>query len=77
MKCAFCGGDTEEQIVTFSCESQGKHVFVENVPAQACTRCGERTYSPQVTDHLLRFSKSEFEPVKTTQVPVFDFAQAG
>ncbi|MGB9887119.1 MAG: YgiT-type zinc finger protein [Moorellales bacterium] len=49
--------------------------MVENVPAEVCTRCGERTYSTEVTDELLRFARREFKPVRKVTVPVFDFAQ--
>ena len=74
MKCVFCGGTLEERIVTFTYEDKDKYLFVENVPAEICTRCGEKIYSPEVTDELLRFARNEFEPVKTIEVPVFDFA---
>lgn len=75
MKCVFCGGKVEKGLVTFCYEEDDKHLFVENVPAEICTKCGEKTYSPEVTDELLRFAKDEFKPVKTIEVPVFDFAE--
>ena len=74
MKCVFCGGKVEERMVTFSYEENDKYLLVENVPAKVCLKCGEKTYSPEVTDKLLRFAKDEFKPVKTKKVPVFDFA---
>lgn len=75
MKCVFCGGRIEERMVTFSYEEDDKYLFVENVPAEVCTKCGEKTYSPEVTDKLLKFARNEFNPVKTIKVPVFDFAE--
>lgn len=75
MKCVFCGGKVEKRMVTFSYEEDDKYLFVENVPALVCPKCGEKTYSPEVTDKLLRFARDEFEPVKTIEVPVFDFAE--
>ncbi len=74
MKCVFCGGKVEKRKVTFSYEEDDKYLFVENVPAEVCTKCGEKTYSPDVTDNLLRFARDEFKPAKTIAVPVFDFA---
>lgn len=74
MKCVFCGGGVEKREVTFSFEEDDKHLLVEHVPAEVCVRCGERTYSPDVTDELLRFARDEFKPVKTIEVPVFDYA---
>ena len=75
MKCVFCGGMLEEKVVTFTYEEEDKYLFVEHVPALVCSKCGERIYSPEVTDKLLKFAKDEFMPVKTIEVPVFDFAE--
>ncbi len=77
MRCVFCGGEAEKKHVTFSYEEDDKYLLVENVPAEVCAKCGEKTYSPQVTDELLRFAKEEFKPAKTIKVPVFDFAERG
>jgi HTH-type transcriptional regulator/antitoxin MqsA len=74
MRCAFCGGGTVKKCVTFSYEEEGRYFFVENVPAEVCERCGEKTYSPEVTDELLKFAKRQFKPAKKVEVPVFDFA---
>ena len=76
MKCVFCGGVTTQTRATFSFEEEGKYFFVEHVPAEVCERCGEKTYSPDVTDELLKFAKDEFRPVKKLEVPVFDFAES-
>jgi len=73
MKCVFCGGRVEKKRVTFSYEEDSKYLLVKNVPAEVCTKCGEKTYSPEVTDELLRFAKEKFKPVKTIKVPVFDY----
>jgi YgiT-type zinc finger domain-containing protein len=76
MKCVFCGGETKSKLVTFSYEEENRYFFVENVPAEVCERCGEKTYSPDVTDELLKFAKDMFKPVKRLDVPVFDFAES-
>jgi len=73
MKCVFCGGRVVKKRVTFSYEEDSKYLLVKNVPAEVCTKCGEKTYSPEVTDDLLRFAKEKFKPVKTIKVPVFDY----
>jgi len=48
--------------------------IIENVPAEVCVRCGEKTYSPEVTDDLIRLAKKKVKPAKMVQVPVFDYA---
>ena len=75
-KCIYCGRAVENKIVTFVYEEEGRRLFVEHVPAEVCTICGERTFSPEVTDDLLAFAKNKFKPVKTVAVPVFDFTEA-
>jgi len=75
MKCIFCGGKLEKKIVTFYYEEDGKYLLVENVPAEVCTKCGEKIYSPKVTDELLEFARDKFKPVKRIKIPVFDFAK--
>jgi len=59
--------------VTFSYEEEGRYFFVEHVPAEVCEQCGEKTYSPEVTDELLKFAKEQIAPVKIVEVRVFDF----
>ena len=75
MKCVFCGGKAEKKRVTFSYNEDSKYLLVENVPAEVCSKCGEKTYSPEVTDELLRIAKTDFQPAKTVEVPVYDFAE--
>ena len=76
MRCSICAGNTVQRLVTFSYEEGDRHLLVENVPAQVCSKCGEKTYSPEVTDKLLRFARAEFKPVRTIKVPVFNFEAA-
>jgi YgiT-type zinc finger domain-containing protein len=63
----------EKKEVRFIYEEGENYLFVEHVPAEVCSQCGEKTYSPQVTEELLKFAKNQFKPVKTIKVPVFDF----
>ena len=74
MKCVFCGGKVVKSKVTFTYEEDDKHLIIEHVPAEVCKRCGEKMYSPEVTDELLRFARNEFKPARKIEVPVYDFA---
>ncbi len=73
-KCVFCGGKITEELVTFVYDDDDKYFFVEHVPAEVCTKCGERTYAPKVTEGILKFAKHKVKPAKIVKVPVFDFA---
>ena len=73
-KCVFCGGKAVNKKVTFVYESDERFFFVKHVPAEVCTKCGEKTYTPKVTDELLKYAKEESKPAKIVKVPVFNFA---
>ncbi len=75
MKCFYCGCDVEKKVVNFIYDENDRYIVIENVPANVCQNCGERLYSPEVTDQLLRFARNEFKPVKTIEIPVFDYAK--
>ena len=77
MKCVFCGGKVESRKVTFTYDYDNDYFFVENVPAEVCMQCGEKNYSPEVTDDLIRLAKKRLSPVKTLRVPVFDYSNQG
>jgi len=74
MKCVFCGGRLESRNVTFIYDYDDDYFFIENLPAEVCLQCGERTYSPEVTDEVIRLARKKIRPAKTVQVPVFDYA---
>jgi YgiT-type zinc finger domain-containing protein len=76
MKCVFCGGPLKSSSVTFSYEDDEAYFLVEHVPANACSHCGERIYSPEVTDALIEIIQRKTEPIKMLHIPVYDFAQA-
>ena len=73
MPCVFCGGKVVAKNVTFVHENGGQVIVIRDVPAEVCTACGERTYSPDITDDILKFAKRRFKPVKLIEVPVFDY----
>jgi HTH-type transcriptional regulator / antitoxin MqsA len=73
MSCVFCGGAVESESVTFSYEHDENVILVKNVPAEVCIRCGEKTYSPEITDELLKFAMNRFKPFKIIEVPLFDY----
>ena len=75
MKCVFCGGILQKASVTFIYEEEETYLFVEHVPAEACPQCGEKLYTPEVTEALLQFAKQQEEPIKIIHVPVYDFAE--
>lgn len=61
--------------VTFTYEEDDRYMFVEHVPADVCEQCGEKLYSPDVTDTLLALAQhKKHVPPKVVSVPVYDYA---
>jgi HTH-type transcriptional regulator / antitoxin MqsA len=73
IKCGFCGGRVKSRKVNFVYDENEDYFFVENVPAEVCSQCGEKTYSPKVTDELIQFAKKRLKPARKVKVPVFDY----
>ena len=73
MSCVFCGGKIVAQKVTFMYEQDGQFWVIQNVPAEVCVACGEKTFAPEIADEMLKFAKRRFEPVKLVEMPVFDY----
>lgn len=61
--------------VTFSYKEDETYILVRHVPAEVCTKCWERLYTPEVTDRLLQFAKQPVKSAKMIQVPVYDFTE--
>lgn len=59
MNCVYCGGKIESKRVTFVYDYDNNYFLVENVPAEVCTQCREKTYSPEVTDDLIRLAQKK------------------
>jgi YgiT-type zinc finger domain-containing protein len=74
LKCIFCGGRIKEKKVTFVYDYGNDYFLIENVPAEVCVQCGEKSYSPEVTDDLICLAKKKFKPDRTLQVPIFDYS---
>jgi len=74
LNCVLCGGKIEIKKVTFVYDYDDNYFLIENVPAEVCIQCGEKTYDPEVTDVLLHVSKKSITPSKTIEIPVFDYS---
>lgn len=75
-KCVFCGGLLKRETVTFHYDNDEMYMLVEQVPAEVCQQCGERLYTPEVIDALLRIARQKTEPIKILSVPVYNFVES-
>ena len=82
MKCCYCGGTTEEKLITDLYAEERLYVAVENVPADVCKQCGERFCKPDVLDRLLAITERMREhskvavPGQRAEFSICDFAAA-
>lgn len=79
MRCYFCGGQTEEKLVTDLYAEDELYLAVENVPADVCRQCGERYYTGEVMDRILSLTREAKEhrvPGRRAEVIVCDLAAA-
>lgn len=75
-RCAFCGGQLQEELTTFIHEDGTRVWIVRNVPSFVCQQCGEKEYSQDTTHRILTLLKQPPRPVEIVQVPAFDLALA-
>ncbi|MGC1376383.1 MAG: YgiT-type zinc finger protein [Anaerolineales bacterium] len=71
--CYFCGGDIEERLLPREIRWQGELLIFENVPTGVCTQCGEKFFRPDVAKKLDVVLRSQKQPLRTQQVPVYSF----
>ncbi len=71
-RCLFCQGELEPQLVTRAQEYEGRWIVIENLPALVCRQCGERFYTPDVHDLVVKLAQGRTRPVRTEVVEVYD-----
>ena len=64
-----------EQKVTYTLETDGRFVIVENVPARVSERTGERFFSPETVESLQRIVWETKTPSRVIQTPVFEYSR--
>lgn len=71
-QCHVCGNTTaRSELVSEVFTVEGRRVLVEKIPAQVCTRCGESTFSREVTEKIRVLVHGEAAPARTVPLDVF------
>ncbi len=72
-KCYVCGhGTAKSDFVSEVFTVEGRRVLVEHIPAQACERCGEATFSCETTERIRQLVHGGAWPLKTVPLDVFE-----
>ena len=56
-------------------EIDGNFYLVENIPAEACLRCKEKTFSGETGESIRIMLCSESKPIKSLVLNVFSYQQ--
>ena len=64
----------KEAKVTYTLETDGKFVIIENVPARVCVETGEQFFSPETVERLQQTIWGREKPKKVVETPVYEFA---
>ena len=65
-----------QQYVTYTLQTAGRFVVVENVPARVSLRTGERFFSPETVERLQQIVWEQKAPVRVVETPVFQYPVA-
>ena len=65
-----------QQNVTYTLQTAGQFVVIENVPARVSLRTGERFFSPETVERLQQIAWEQKAPVRVVETPVFQYPTA-
>ena len=72
--CSVCHAqESREELTEEIFQIDGKYVLVANIPAVACVRCGEETFSRETTEKVRLLVHGQAKPIKSMALEVFDF----
>lgn len=63
-----------ERKVTYTLETDGRLVVIENVPARVNPETGEQLFAPETVKRLQRMLWDQSKPKRVIQVPVYEFS---
>ena len=73
--CTVCGaGESREALVEEVFPIDGRYVLVDRIPAAVCTRCGEESFSREITERVRLMVHGRERPMKSVALKVFEFA---
>jgi len=74
MKCAACHNNMVSKKGTVDLRISEKLCFVRNVSYEECRVCGERVFSPKVSQNIFERIKTRQFVEETVRIPVLDCA---
>ncbi len=65
--------ESREELTEEVFQIDGKYVLVDHIPATACARCGEETFSRETTEKVRLLVHGQAKPIKSIALEVFKF----
>jgi YgiT-type zinc finger domain-containing protein len=72
-RCEFCEGEMKKQIILARFRFKGETIYVENVPAWVCNKCGEQYFDAPIYKHLEEIAQQRESLKKTISFPLAEF----
>jgi HTH-type transcriptional regulator/antitoxin MqsA len=74
-RCNVCGAtEKREDYVNEIFRVDDKPVMVEHIPTTICMRCGEETFSREITEKIRRMVHGEAKPIRSVSMDIFAYA---
>lgn len=71
--CEFCEGKVEYHQIRARFHFKGRTIYVDNVPAWVCTRCGEQYFDAPVYKRLEEIARCCSRIKKTVRFPLAEY----
>ena len=75
-QCEFCEGEMEQRCVLARFRFKGQTIYVENVPAWVCGRCGEQYFDAPVYKRLEEIAQQRERIQRVISFPLAEFDTA-
>ena len=72
-RCEFCDGKMEQRRVLARFRYEEQAIYIENVPAWVCNKCGEQYFDAPVYKRLERIAQQRQHIQKTISFPLAEF----
>lgn len=71
--CEFCEGNVERRVTRTKFHFKGQTIYVDNVPAWVCVKCGEKYYDAPVYKRLEEIARRREHIKKTVCFPLAEY----
>ena len=72
-RCEFCEGEMEQRRVLARFRYKGQTIYIEDVPAWVCPKCGEQYFDAPVYKRLERIAQQRERVQKSISFPLAEF----